>query len=157
MRKLGLLSWIFLPFLPALGCPTLPEAIPCGTIPEGGCPLGRGGTCADTYCSALYDCVDGAWVSAKVCSTSDAGVPDGGLPDGGSTDGGACTPIGVDLSGEQIDCTPDLELPDCVIEAAFPCVETACTTGCVDFYLCTSAGWTAVAYCDEQHGFIAGP
>jgi hypothetical protein len=151
-RKLGLLSWILLPLTAVLGCPTLPAAIPCGTIPEGGCPLGRGGTCDDTSCRGLYDCVDGVWVSAEVCAGND-----GGVPDGGPSDGGPCTPITVDRSGEQTNCTPDLQSPDCPIEVALPCAETACSTGCSDFYLCTSAGWTAVAYCDDENGFIASP
>jgi hypothetical protein len=152
MLKLRHFSWILLPLAAAAGCPTLPEAVPCGIIPEGGCPVGRGGTCDDASCQGLYDCLDGTWVSTKICDRGDAGVPEGGAPDGGT-----CSPITVDRSGEQTNCSPDLQSPDCPIEVALPCAETACNTGCVDFYLCTTGGWAAVAYCDEDNGFVASP
>ena len=55
--------------------------------------------------------------------------------------------------GKTTGCTPDLENPpDCPVEAALGCAESACLTGCSDFFLCkaTSTGpqWIDVAYCD---------
>jgi hypothetical protein len=138
------------------GCPTLPEPVPCGEIPAGGCPIGRGGTCADPTCAGVYDCVDGAWVSTKTCPPPlDGGA--GGGEDGGVPDGGPCTPVPIDTSGEALDCTPDLQEPDCPVEAAQGCLERACTTGCVDFYLCTTQGWSNVAYCDDGGTLIILP
>src|SRR5258708_5344640 len=83
---------------PALvaSCGDLPEPLLCGEIPPGGCPSGRGGTCDDLTCAALYDCVDGAWTPTKTCPIPDGGRPDGG--DGG--DGGPCTPFMFDHSHE---------------------------------------------------------
>jgi hypothetical protein len=136
------------------GCPTLPAPVLCGEIPEDGCPVGRGGTCDDVTCGALYDCVDGKWVSTKVCDHTGGGTG-GGAHDGGvPPDGGQCTPVSIDTEGQATDCTPDLESPDCPVEAAFPCVETACLTGCVDFFLCTSMGWVDAAYCMDDGTFV---
>ena len=30
------------------------------------------------------------------------------------------------------------------------CRESVCLTGCLDFFLCTKAGWTLAASCDEE-------
>lgn len=133
----------------AAGCPSLPTPVPCGTIPEGGCPIGRGGTCDDTECAVLYDCVDGRWTSVETCSIALDGGVDGG--DGGPViDGGPCTPVSIDTTGKKTGCTPDLQDPDCPVEAAESCVETACLTGCADFFLCTKDGWSQVAFCDDD-------
>jgi len=137
------------------GCPTLPAPILCGEIPAGGCPVGRGGTCDDLTCEGLYDCVDGTWVSAEVCAHPDGGPGvGGGASDGGQPEGGACTPVSIDTQGQAIDCTPDLQEPDCPVEAAFPCVETACLTGCLDFFRCTPTGWVDAAYCTDDGDFV---
>ena len=58
---------------------------------------------------------------------------------------------------QQCGCTPDLQSPDCPAVAAEDCPEKACTTGCLDFYLCTTSGWKAVAYCDEDGSFAQAP
>lgn len=128
------------------GCPTLPTPVLCGAIPEGGCPAGRGGTCDDDVCLGLYECLEGAWVLVERCDDRDAGgVIDAG--DAGSGGAGPCTPVSIDTSGKSSGCAPDLQEPDCPVEAAMGCAESVCSTGCGDFYLCTKGGWIDVAYC----------
>src|SRR5262245_38952376 len=123
--------------LPALAVacqPTLPAPELCGEIPSGGCPVGRGGTCDDPTCGALYDCVDGNWTRTETCAPPDGGGGGGGAPgDGGDggPDADACTPFMFDHTGEMLDCMPDLENPpDCPAAAAEGCLETACLVGC---------------------------
>jgi hypothetical protein len=122
----------------------------CGTIPSGGCPIGRGGTCDDPSCSGVYDCVDGRWRATERCpggGASDAGSLDGGEGDAGDA---GCAPIVIDHADESGGCAPQLEEPDCPAVAAEQCAVTACLTGCIDFFLCTANGWRAVAYCDDS-------
>jgi hypothetical protein len=133
------------------GCPELPPVKLCGEIPSGGCPVGRGGSCDDATCAGLYDCVDGKWTLTQTCS-GDGGPRDGG-DDGGDGGDGGCTPTNLDPDGGAAGCTPDLQNPDCPAAAA-ECAEQACTTGCVDFWLCTSTGWSAVAYCDDNGNLV---
>ena len=125
----------------------------CGTIPAGGCPIGRGGTCDDPTCTGVYDCSGGTWRVAERCSPrvgGDAGAPrDGGAPDA------ACGSVSIDTTGEAIGCKPDLELPDCPVAAAEQCARAACLTGCTDFFLCTADGYRAVAYCDDSGALVA--
>jgi hypothetical protein len=149
---------------PLVGCPTWPEPVLCGQIPADGCPVGRGGTCSDTACAALYDCVDGHWTRTETCSGGGGG---GAAGTGGAHGGqGPCTPVVIDTTGQVTGCTPDLQPPDCPVEAVLGCAESVCLTGCVDFFLCTEeltdAGpdkvWSAVAYCDEVTGkLVVGP
>jgi hypothetical protein len=139
--------------IPALfyACGT-PDLKFCGEIPSGGCPIGRGGTCDDDLCAALYDCVEGKWTRSVTCSGhGDAGSPDGGDAGG---DGGPCTLVTFDHSGETTDCMPDLQEPDCPASVAEGCVERACTTGCADFFLCLAGSWQDVAYCDESSSLV---
>ena len=132
----------------------------CEEIPEGGCPTGRGGTCDDPLCNALYDCVNGVWKQTKVCEQGSGGSG-GGAGGGGAASGsgggldctpgggaGGCTPVLLDHSGEVGGCSPGLQSPDCPAAAAEGCAETACLTGCTDFFVCKADGWAAVAYCD---------
>jgi hypothetical protein len=134
------------------GCPELPVPMPCGQIPAGGCPLGRGGTCDDPTCDGLYDCVDGSWTRAVPCSPDGgAGTGGGGGAEPGDAGPDACTPVNVNTHGQTSDCG-GLENPDCPIEAAGSCEETACLTGCLDFFVCEQGSWIAVAYCDEVTG-----
>lgn len=131
-----------------------PIAVPrrCGEIPQGGCPIGRGGTCRDAACHALYDCVDGAWTAVARCDGRDAT----GQGTGADQDR-ECEVVALDHAGEAQGCTPALQLPDCPAEAAETCADAACRTGCVDFFVCTEGGWSAVAYCDEQGRLAAVP
>lgn len=138
------------------GCPTLPEPILCGRIPDGGCPAGRGGSCEDAACAGLYDCVDGNWVRVEVCSL-DGGVPSPSNDGGVDHDAGACTPVGIDTSNEAFGCSPDLQEPDCPAAAAAGCKETVCFTGCGDFFFCTKDGWKDVGYCTEDGDFVPLP
>jgi hypothetical protein len=119
---------------------------PCGLIPEGGCPLGRGGTCADRECDALYDCLEGKWTLAEVCSMASGGGGAGGA--GGSMGVGGCNGVIIDRTGEAEGCTPDLLEPDCPADAAESC--RPCISGCVDFFLGTRQGWQTVAFCDAR-------
>ena len=141
-------AWLLSAALAATGCQGFPPVILCGEIPEGGCPKGRGGSCEDELCSALYDCVVGEWRVVETCSPdADAGSGDAGPEDAGSD---ACTPVTIDHTGETTGCTPELQEPDCPVVAAETCAEHACTTGCVDFFLCTEQGWADVAFCTEE-------
>lgn len=124
----------------------------CGEIPQGGCPLGRGGTCDDSLCAALYDCVDGDWSLATECEQGSGGTTStGGGGVGGAGEGGCSVPA-IDHAAEVSGCTPDLQEPDCPAVAAESC--TACLTGCVDFYLCVAAGWDLVAFCSDDGALV---
>lgn len=136
--------------LTVLGC-DLEQPLLCGQIPEGGCPIGRGGTCDDATCVALYDCVDGDWIETELCE----GVAGGGGAGGEgatSSSAGGCDLMTLDHTGETRGCEPDLQPPDCPVEAAEVC--EPCATGCVDFYLCIEGQeaplWTTVAFCEED-------
>lgn len=135
------------------GCGALPEPLLCGEIPDGGCPSGRGGTCDDAACARLYDCVDGAWTVVARCDPP----PSEGTDAGAGEPDAACTPVRIDRAGEAAGCKPAVQHPDCPVEAAEACAEVACSTGCVDFFLCTSDGWTGVAYCTEQGQLVVSP
>jgi hypothetical protein len=132
------------------------EPLLCGQIPEGGCPLGRGGTCADPVCAGLYDCVEGAWTLVTRCEQGGAGGAGGG-PDGGDGGDGGCAPVMIDHTGEEAGCTPDLQHPDCPASAAETCEQTACLSGCFDFFLCKGEGWVEVAYCTEEGQIVLTP
>ncbi|WP_437637959.1 hypothetical protein [Sorangium sp. So ce854] len=136
------------------GCDPVSEPQLCGEIPEGGCPIGRGGTCDDDACRALHDCRDGAWTMVARCDRHGEPAPDAGA---GGGPGGDCEIVTLDRSGEASGCAPALQEPDCPAEAAETCAEAACRTGCIDFFLCTEEGWRAVAYCDEQGRVTAAP
>jgi hypothetical protein len=124
---------------------------PCGEIAEGGCPVERGGTCDEEICAALYECIDGAWELAKECPGGEpTGSGSGGSGAGGAGGAGPCTPVIIDHEGEISGCVPDLQEPDCPAVAAEGCAESVCSTGCLDFFLCTEEGWTEVAYCDDD-------
>ena len=125
----------------------------CGTIPAGGCPIGRGGTCDDPTCGAVYDCVDSTWRVTKQC-TGNPGADAGASTDAGAPDA-PCGAIAIDHTGEASSCAPQLEEPDCPAVAAEQCAATACLTGCVDFFLCTKDGWKTVAYCDDDGSLVA--
>lgn len=154
---------LFLSLFPSLSLLLLSSCYPyptepllCDEIPQGGCPTGRGGTCDDAACNALYDCVSGIWEKTKTCGgNGGGGGPTGAGGSGGS--GGVCAPIELDHAGETTGCEPDLQLPDCPVVAAEQCPESACLTDCTDFFVCKKAGWTAVAYCDEQGAVIVSP
>ena len=149
-------------------------------VPEGACPTGRGGTCDDPSCNALYDCIESEWQLITTCpahtggggsgagggaggqTTSTGGT--GGMAGGGTGAGGGggqCTPVGFDHTGESTGCVPDLQVPDCPASAADPCEETACLTDCLDFYLCredaSGKGWVPVGYCDDAGKLVITP
>ncbi len=151
MRRLAsLLALLVIPLAFALpaACGGGSGLLLCGQIPEDGCPIGRGGTCDDLTCAALYDCVDGAWRLVEPC-------PGGGQDnlDGGTNPDGCAKPV-IDHTGEKTGCTPDLQNPDCPAVAAEQCYETVCLTDCIDFFLCTEAGWDLVAYCNEEGAIV---
>jgi hypothetical protein len=141
--------------LPAGGCFDNPEVQLCGEIPAGGCPIGRGGSCDDTLCAGLYDCVEGKWTREVECSANG----DGGS--GGSGDAGpdaVCSPVTISHVGEASGCEPDLQHPDCPVAAAeAACSESVCLTGCIDFFLCTKDGWKVAAGCDDQGELLITP
>jgi hypothetical protein len=69
--------------------------------------------------------------------------------------------VTVDAGPQGFDCTPDNEFPDCPFAAA-ECAESACLTGCTDFFFCYAGPcpvgtmevpgpcWKHVAYCDDS-------
>lgn len=123
-------------------CGSYPEAVPCGQIPAHGCPLRGGGTCDDVTCGAIYSCVDGVWAHVETCSNPP--------PDDGGTGPDACTVATIDHTGETTGCTPDLQNPDCPVQAAEQCAGSVCQADCIDFFLCTKDGWQVVAFCDQD-------
>lgn len=131
-----------LAFALVAACGSYPESIPCGTIPANGCPLRGGGTCDDPVCEAVYGCYDGQWKLVQSCMN--APVEDAGTnPDG-------CVVATIDHTGETTGCQPDLQNPDCPVQAAEQCASSVCQSECVDFFLCTADGWKVVAYCDQD-------
>ncbi|MEQ9324773.1 MAG: hypothetical protein RIF41_36745 [Polyangiaceae bacterium] len=128
------------------GCPSWPDVEPCGQLPDvSACPVGRGGTCEDRECTALYDCMGGEWSLVSECPPVAPATSD---PDGAPDDDAPCAAASVDRSGEALGCEPDLQEPDCPVSAAEGC--RPCLTGCADFFLCTTPGWQVVAHCDED-------
>lgn len=132
------------------------DIVPCGLIPDDGCPTGRGGTCDDETCAALYDCLDGTWVLETTCEQSVGGGGAGGASMGPGAGGqGACNGVELDHTGELEACSPPLQNPDCPAAAAELC--RPCETGCVDFFMCRQDGWNAVAFCDEDGNVVVEP
>jgi len=121
-----------------------PPLLLCGQIPTGGCPIGRGGSCADKSCTGVYDCVNGKWTETQACPASTTSSS-GATGSTGSTGSGMCMPGVLNHTGETTGCTPDLESPDCPASAAETC--SPCTTGCADFFMCLGTGWTDVGFC----------
>lgn len=135
-------------------CGSLGRVETCGEIPAHGCPIGRGGSCDDQLCAALYDCVEGSWTEVEDCDrvVGPGGAGAGGAGgDGGG--GGGCQTVDIDRTDEEFGCTPGLLEPDCPVAATEVC--DPCSTGCVDFWMCTAEGWASVGYCDESGLFIA--
>ena len=127
---------------------------PCGVLPDPeACPIGRGGTCLDAECAALYNCLDGAWVLDEVCEQSSVGGAGGGGEGAGGE--GGCNGVVVDRTGEANACSPPLQDPDCPAGAAELC--RPCETGCLDFFLCRDEGWVSVAFCDEGGNVVVEP
>ena len=142
----------------ASGCGSGSELKLCGQIPADGCPIGRGGTCEDATCAALYDCIEGAWTPVETCSGfGGAGGGGGAGGIGGVGGAGGCTPVMFDRSEETTGCEPDLQNPDCPAVAAETCPEMACFTDCLEFFLCTKDGWRDVAYCDPDGVLVVLP
>lgn len=131
------------------------DIIRCGLIPDDGCPVGRGGTCKDETCAALYNCVDGAWVLESTCEQTGGGGGGGSTTGPGAGGQGACNGIELDHTGEVENCSPPLQNPDCPASAAELC--RPCDTGCLDFFMCRQDGWGAVAFCDEDGNVIVDP
>lgn len=146
---------LVLPSIVGLSCHGDPIET-CGLIPEGGCPVSRGGSCEDATCLALYTCVDGAWAVTEDCPPIEDAGADGDAGDEADAWDGSCTVPPIDHTGQTTGCVPDLQSPDCPIEAAESCAETACLTRCTDFFLCTKDGWVALAYCDDQGTLVVG-
>ena len=150
--------------LPVAGCFDGPALQLCGEIPAGGCPLGRGGSCDDTACAGLYDCVEGKWTREVDCSANGHG--DGGGAEGGDAGPDAvCSLVTISHVGETTGCSADLQTPDCPVAAAeAACSESACLTGCSDFFLCvhdeaqaSKRSWSAVAHCDDDGQLMISP
>jgi hypothetical protein len=132
-----------------VACGSEPQAVSCGQIPNGGCPLHRGGTCEDVTCTAIYGCAeDGTWRHVETCSNP---------PQDAGTNLDGCTVVTIDHTGETTGCKPDLQNPDCPVEAAEQCANTVCQIDCIDFFLCTNEGWTVVAYCNEDGQLVTMP
>lgn len=103
----------------------------------------------------MYACNDGAWSLDQVCAAAEVGGGGGAGGAGSGGDQGGCHGVAIDATGEAPNCTPDLQLPDCPASAAEAC--EPCLTGCVDFFVCTSDGWDARAYCGEDGEVVVDP
>lgn len=124
----------------------------CGTIPEGGCPIGRGGTCDDPSCTGVYNCLEGDWTLEFACDGGGGAGGGGSSSSDASSSASACISATFDHTGEVTGCKPDLEHPDCPVDAAEGC--NPCLTSCVDFFMCTSEGWKDLAYCTEEGDLV---
>ncbi|MBL9024710.1 MAG: hypothetical protein JNL21_21115 [Myxococcales bacterium] len=142
MRRVSVAIWL------ALAACDSPGVLLCGEIPADGCPIGRGGTCDDVYCAALYDCVQGDWERVERCPNNPVTSASATSSGAGGAGEGGCAPVVIDHSTEAEGCTPDLQEPDCPAVAAETC-PNPCLTGCVDFFLCEREGWKLVAFCDD--------
>ncbi|MFO0619299.1 MAG: hypothetical protein U0414_42315 [Polyangiaceae bacterium] len=152
-RRPSSIALLFLGALVSLVACERAELKLCGTIPQGGCPIGRGGTCDDPSCTGVYDCVDGSWRIVVDCRGA-GGAGGAGSTGTGVTTTSGCTPL-MFPPDEAKDCTPDLQPPDCPIAAAEQC--NPCLTGCVDFFTCTKSGWKDLAYCSDEGELVIVP
>ena len=130
-------------------CGSEPDAVPCGQIPANGCPLRGGGTCDDPSCGAIYGCYSGTWTLVQSCTNPP--------PDDAGTGSDACPVPTIDHTGETMGCKPDLQNPDCPVQAAEQCASSVCQSECLDFFLCTKDGWQVVAYCDQDGQLVIMP
>jgi hypothetical protein len=96
----------------------------------------------------VYDCQRGAW---KVTQNCGDGAGGGGAAGAGAATGG-CQGAPIDVPSPATGCTPDLQDPDCPVEAAESCMP--CASGCSDFFACTASGHVLVAYCDADGGLV---
>jgi hypothetical protein len=152
-RRVRLVTRLFA--LALVACDS-PGVLVCGQIPDGGCPIGRGGTCDDVYCAALYDCVGGDWEQVESCPNNPVTSSSASSSGAGGGGEGGCSPLVIDHTTEVEGCTPDLQEPDCPAEAAETC-PNPCLTGCADFFLCEADGWTMVAFCDDSLSLVPFP
>ncbi len=137
--------WIGLGF--SLAACADPEIKLCDRIPAGGCPIDRGGTCADQECAAIYTCDSGEWNLAERCEHAEGGgVGQGGRSPGVGGHFAFCEDL--ELAPSKGTCAPDLQEPDCPVAAASPC-KTACTTGCELFFACLNDAWVLRATCED--------
>jgi hypothetical protein len=139
----------------SIACGGADAPLLCGEIPPGGCPIGRGGTCADPTCTGLYDCVSGHWRETMACPHPQGQGGAGSSSSANSSSSGQCTGAMLDHTKQTVGCTPDLEAPDCNSDVAETC--HPCTTGCIDFFMCEAQGWMTVAYCDGSGKLILKP
>lgn len=117
-------------------------ARPCTGIPEGGCPLEYGTSCADPSCAAVYACGPGdRWELRAVCPARDAAAPDGAADAGAPRDASIDAPPGA-FGGPG--CA-DLQPPDCSLGAALLCSSGCC--GCEDLFVCADGGWDLWGAC----------
>lgn len=119
---------------------------PCPPLGDGQCTKSRGGSCVDATCRAIYVCEpDRTWRLDEVCAAGDAGTDAADARADEAGDGDDAGGLGCDAAIEAstaTGCAPELELPDCPVEAAHGCAAAACATGCEAFFACTSAGWS---------------
>jgi hypothetical protein len=131
------------------GCQGFDEVPECSTVPAGGCPSSRGGSCDDKTCSAIYACTADGWQLQKVCDRDGGG--DESDAEAGS-DGPVCGDA-VTIDGSLSTCDPNEVLaPDCPLNVAVGCPGSACLSGCLDFFVCRTEGWVEAAYCDDVTG-----
>lgn len=151
--RFAVLSGTFAAFLLFVGwmpaCGSEPDAVPCGQIPANGCPLRGGGTCADPSCGVIYGCYSGVWSAVETCSNPP--------PSDGGMQADACPVPMFDHTGEVLGCKPDLQNPDCPVQAAEQCASSVCQSDCVDFFMCLKEGWQVVAYCDQDGQLVLMP
>jgi hypothetical protein len=147
-------TWLALAALACGSCQGFEDAPNCGTVPAGGCPNWRGGSCDDKACARIYGCTTRGWAVEEVCER-EGGVDDAGADGESEADASMCGDSIAMPDGLTDNCDPNaMQLPDCPINAALGCPSAACLTGCSDFFVCRVDGWSAAAYCDEETGTL---
>jgi hypothetical protein len=153
MRRLLRLSLLLAFAAPsAMSCADEPAPEPpCADIPRGGCPLGRGASCDDPTCLAVYACRAGnVWELDHACPLRDAAdaradagdaSADAPLEATPTLDAGPDAPAGA--SGGP-GCGA-LQAPDCSLGFALACPAGCC--GCEDLFVCEGGGWTYWSTC----------
>lgn len=125
----------------------------CTNIPAGGCPLGRGVSCQDPSCEAVYACRAGnAWELAHACPAHEAGAPrDAAVEARPVVDAAIDAPPGAN-GGPG--CGP-LQPPDCALGFALVCPSGCCD--CEDLFVCQNGAWVAWGTCSLDAGIRERP
>lgn len=151
LQQLLATATITLTVMLSSACEESAEVQRCGALEDPhGCPISRGGSCADRACGALYACQEGAWARVEICDNQ---LPDAGdQPDAG--DDAALCEAGAEAPSPPC---PPLLLPECDATLLDGCLsDIACMSGCEVFLRCQGGDWAAsyAAYCDDEGNLV---